>query len=102
MWPCLSKSETGTLWLFGGYTPHESNGVNLRDLWYSKDGLSWKQLVLINPIIPWRHAPTCYADLEPNKLIVVGGKAGWVPANSRARVWNDVSVIRLPAEKFLQ
>jgi hypothetical protein len=101
MWPCLSRSESGTLWLFGGYSPLESNGVNMKDLWYSKDGVSWKQLSFINPTVPWRHAPTCYADLEPNKLIVVAGKTGTVPSNAKAAVRNDVSVIRLPTEEFL-
>ena len=100
MWPCATTSDAGTIWLFGGYTP--VSGENLSDLWYSRDGLSWKQLTVTDASLPSRHAPTCFIRAGSNTLLIVAGKGGPHADNDSASVTNTVTAVDLPIDSFLQ
>lgn len=126
-WPCVAADSTGTVWLVGGYVADfasQSSGeiryeTNLADVWYTKDGTTWKQFKadtgselpddLSSGIEP-RHAPTCYVDMVNNRLVVVAGKvtrqpapnppyppnAAPVPNHDSGDVSNDVRILPLP------
>jgi hypothetical protein len=93
--------------------------TNLADVWYTKDGTTWKQFKadtgselpddLSSGIEP-RHAPTCYVDATNNRLVVVAGKVtrqpvpnppyppnvAPVPNHDSGDVSNDVRILQLP------
>jgi hypothetical protein len=126
-WPCVAADSTGTVWLVGGYVADfasQSSGeiryaTNLADVWYTKDGTTWKQFKadtgselpddLSSGIEP-RHAPTCYVDTANNRLVVVAGKVtrqpapnppyppnvAPVPNHDSGNVSNDVRILPLP------
>lgn len=100
MWPCATTSDAGTIWLFGGYMP--TNGQDLSDLWYSRDGLNWKQLTVAGLSSQNRHAPTCFIRTGSNTLLIVAGKGGADADNDSASVTNTVTAIDLPIDSFLQ
>ncbi len=126
-WPCVATDAAGTVWLVGGYVADfatQSSGEvryesNLADVWYTKDGTTWKQFKadtgsqlpddLSSGVEP-RHAPTCYVDAANNRLVVVAGKVTRQPASNppyppnvapvpnhdSGDVSNDVRILQLP------
>ena len=118
MWPCMTTDSAGVMWLAGGYgvsnwdqtkqrivTGYE---YNLADVWYSRDGASWKQLKpTVGSGLPDdgglepRHSPTCYFRRDTNSLIVAAGKGGVDPFNDNAYVLNSVRRLKLPAANSL-
>jgi hypothetical protein len=106
MWPCVVNGSGGTLWLFGGYRQQGDMAINLSDLWYSKDGLHWRQLkpaapdLLSDPVSRPRHAPSCHLDAA-NRLTVVAGRGDSDPDARHAAVLNDVIRIDLPRDSIL-
>lgn len=101
LWPCVTTSGTGTIWLFGGYTTDEG-GQNRSDLWYSRDGIAWKSMPIIGTGLQTRHAPTCFIRPDTNSLLVVAGKGAATADNDLASVSNTVLAIDLPVDSFLQ
>ncbi len=101
MWPCVTVSPAGTLWMFGGFVLDGSSGQNLNDVWYSKDGLSWHQTRLSGPTDNWRHAPTCYSQIDKGRIIVAGGKGAKSPSNDDARTLNDLKILIVPVDDLL-
>lgn len=117
MWPCVTPDDNGTLWLVGGYAPVYLNAtdgtlapgyaVNFADVWYSKDGMNWKQYkadfgsgLADDKWFEPRHAPTCYAPTTAagRLLVVVAGKAGATPDNNFAGPTQGVATLALPAD----
>ncbi len=117
MWPCVTPDDNGTLWLAGGYAPVYLNStdgtvapgyaVNFADVWYSKDGMNWKQYkadfgsgLADDKQFEPRHAPTCYAPTTAAGplLVVVAGKAGATPDNNYASPSQGVATLALPSD----
>lgn len=101
MWPCVSVSPTGVMWMFGGFVLNNGSGQNLNDLWYSKDGVTWTQARTSGTNSNWRHAPTCYSQIDQGRIVVTAGKGGDDPSNDLARALNDVKIIRVPVDELL-
>ena len=109
MWPCIAAGNDGIIWLVGGYAATDWNNsggtvtprynANHSDVWYSKDGITWKQyktdygsgLTDGNALEP-RHAATCYVgatgDGSAKSLVVVAGTATPTPAAANNHVTN--------------
>lgn len=123
-WPCVATDASGTTWLVGGYSADFATsspgavrfGTNLADVWYTKDGLNWKQFKmdigshlpddLSNGLEP-RHAPVCFVDAVNNRLVVVAGKVTRQPepnppySHDSGDVSNDVRTLQLPDSRAL-
>ena len=127
-WPCVATDSAGTTWLVGGYSVDFATAspgeirfeTNLADVWYTKDGLNWKQFKTdVGSQLPDdlslgvgpRHAPICYIDPVNNRFVVVAGKTtrqptpnppynaqnpSPVPNHDSGNVSNDVRVLQLP------
>jgi hypothetical protein len=132
-WPCVTTDSSGTSWLVGGYVADfatDSPGAirfetNLADVWYTKDGLNWKQFKTdVGSQLPDdlslglgpRHAPVCYIDEVNNRLVVVAGKTTRQPApappytaqnpppvhkHDAGNVSQDVRILQLPNRSVL-
>ena len=44
MWACSTTSRDGYIWVYGGYSIENSQGVNRSDVWFTKDGVVWDKL----------------------------------------------------------
>ncbi len=118
-WPCVTTDQSGTTWLVGGYSADFATssqaavrfGTNLADVWYTKDGLNWKQFKTdIGSRLPDdlalgvepRHAPVCFVDAVNNRLVVVAGKVTRQSepnppySHDSGDVSNDVRILPLP------
>jgi len=114
MWPCVASGD-GVAWLAGGYAPTDWNntggtavpryGANHADVWYTRDGSTWKQFKAdVGSSLPDdgglepRHAPTCYvAGAAPaQNLVIVAGTGGSDPDDADAGVINSVRALPLP------
>lgn len=118
-WSCMTSDASGTLWLMGGYEVSYRNDTvpaslgsigyhrNLGDLWYSKDGIAWKQLKadvdsgMLSETAATRHAPTCVVDHATNTLYVIAGKGGNHADNDLAVLQRTVRSLQLPAASSL-
>jgi hypothetical protein len=100
LWPCSVTTPSGIMWVFGGFRIENGVGVNLNDLWFSRNGNSWQRMPVSGTIEP-RHAPSCYFDASTNALVVIAGKGGSNPLNDRSAVMNDVTTLELPLDEFL-
>ena len=83
MW-FVSKVHAGRMWIIGEYD--NANKRNLGDVWYSEDGVHWRELVS-KPCFEPRHEVTCYVFAD--RL--------WVVAGNTWPVRNDVWRLRLGA-----
>ena len=103
-WPCIAIDTYGTFWLIGGFAQYSRYGQytqNMADVWYSKDGLDWKQykagagsaLPDDGVYLP-RHAPTCYIRPDTNTLIIAAGKGGTNPYNLLDATNGDYAIMR--------
>jgi hypothetical protein len=122
MWPCVAPGSDGIMWLAGGYAPTDWNdasgtvtvryGANHSDVWYSKDGVNWKQFKADNgsalpdgTALEPRHAPTCYvaagSSAGTNSLVVIGGTSSPNPDDAKAAVVNSIRALPLPATAAL-
>ncbi len=122
MWSCVATGSDGVAWLVGGYAVTDWNGTsgaliprfgaNHSDVWYSKDGLNWRQYkadwgaaLPDGTSMEPRHAPTCYigegSTSGRSALIVVSGTAGPTPDDASAGVSNDIATIDLPTASEL-
>jgi hypothetical protein len=122
MWPCVASGSDGIMWLAGGYAPTDWNdasgtvtvryGANHSDVWYSKDGVNWRQLKADNgsalpdgTALEPRHAPTCYvaagSSAGTNSLVVIGGTSSPNPDGASAAVVNSIRALPLPATAAL-
>ncbi len=126
-WPCVTTDSSGTVWLVGGYMADFVTGIpneiryetNFADVWYTKDGITWKQFKAgVGSELPDdlslglepRHAPICYIDGLNNRLVVVAGKVTRqptpkppyplnpvpVPKHDSGNFSNDVRIVQLP------
>ena len=106
----------------GGYAPTDWNAAdgtvtvryaaNHSDVWYTKDGIDWKQFKADygsglkdgNALEP-RHAATCYvangSTPGTKSLVVIGGSAGSIPTANSEHVSNTIRVLPLPAASAL-
>jgi hypothetical protein len=110
----------GVLWLAGGYAPTDWNktgtltvryGANHADVWYSRDGIDWKQLkadagsgLPDDGKLEPRHAATCYvagATTGSASLVMIAGTGGSNPNGAEAQVINSIRVLPLPAAATL-
>jgi len=120
MWPCVALGHDGVLWLAGGYAQTDWNksgtltvryGANHADVWYSRDGIDWKQLkadagsgLPDDGKLEPRHAATCYvagATTGSASLVMIAGTGGSDPNGGDARVINSIRVLPLPAAASL-
>lgn len=120
MWPCVATGD-GIVWLAGGYAPTDwlsTDGTisvryanNHADVWYSRDGIDWKQFKAdIGSGLPDdgklepRHAPTCYfvgADATARSLIIIAGTGGTSPNAANAETLNSIRRLPLPEAALL-
>jgi hypothetical protein len=122
MWPSIAPGDDGIVWLVGGYAPTDWNNingtitprysVNRSDVWYTKDGATWKQfktdygsgLTDGNALEP-RHAATSYVSTPAGgagkSLVVVAGTATPTPATNSNHVSNTIRTLALPATSAL-
>jgi hypothetical protein len=115
MWGCIASGSEGVIWLTGGYAPTDWNdaggtltpryGANHSDVWYTKDGVTWKQLkadwgsgLPDGTTLEPRHAATCYEDesTNPATLTVIAGSAGTNPDAGNEHVSNTIRLLQLP------
>ena len=124
MWGCIPSGtyQTGSdqiILLVGGYAPTDWNEVsgsltprygadNHSDVWYTRDGVNWKQLKADygsglpdgNTLEP-RHAATCYVGTGGtaggSTLMVTAGSEGSTPDSNNERVGNTIRTLVLPA-----
>jgi hypothetical protein len=122
MWPCTASGDDGVVWLAGGYAPTDWTtaggtlrpryGANHSDVWYSKDGETWKQYKAdLGSGLPDdgglepRHAPTCYqvagSAAGTGSLVIMAGTGGPVPNDADAGVINSIRTVSLPAAASL-
>jgi hypothetical protein len=120
MWPCIAIGSDGMIWLAGGYAPTDWNnsgtlkvryGANHADVWYSRDGIDWKQLkadagsgLPDDGKLEPRHAATCYVvgdTAATAKLVIIAGTGGSDPNGANARVINSIRALPLPAAATL-
>jgi len=115
MWPCVATGD-GIVWLAGGYAPTDwllTDGtisarysINHADVWYSKDGIDWRQFKAdLGSGLPDdgklepRHAPTCYftgASAATRSLIIMAGTGGTNPNDALAETLNSIRRLPLP------
>jgi hypothetical protein len=122
MWPCIAPGNDGIVWLAGGYAPIDWNnnagtltvryGANHSDVWYSKDGATWRQFkadfgaaVPDGTALEPRHAATCYvaagSGTTTKSLVVIAGTGGPDPDDADAGVINSIRTLPLPATSAL-
>lgn len=92
-WPCRIWSSCavfrGHLWLLGGYRA-QPDSRNLGDVWYSRDGQEWEELVSEN-VWSARH------ELSP---MVLDDKL-WVVAGNAWPLMNDIWQLDIPGLTFV-
>jgi hypothetical protein len=122
MWGCIPSGtyQAGSdqfILLVGGYAPTDWNdssgtltpryGANHSDVWYTRDGVEWKQLKADygsglpdgNTMEP-RHAATCYVSTGTaggSTLMVTAGSEGSTPDAGKEHVGNTIRTLALPA-----
>jgi len=117
MWPCIAQGEDGVIWLAGGYAPTDwqtnASGsivpryaANHADVWYTKDGLSWRQFKAdLGSLLPDdgglepRHAPTCYrvpGSGATGTLVIMAGTGASSASSRYALVLNSIRTLPLP------
>ena len=119
MWPCVAISTDGVAWLVGGYAPTDWNnesgtitpryGANHADVWYSKNGSTWKQFkadtgskLPDDGRLEPRHAPTCYVTAgSPENFMIMAGSGGTDPNGANARVISSIRSVSLPSASIL-
>ncbi len=118
MWPCVAIDIYSTFWLIGGFGDYSRFGLytqNMADVWYSKDGVNWKQYKPAvgsgfpdDGVYQPRHAPTCYVRPDTNTLIIAAGKGGTNANNlldatngDYAIMRDDVISLQLPSQSQL-
>ena len=104
VWPCIAIDTYGTFWLIGGFSDYTRFGLytqNLADVWYSKDGVEWKQYksaagsgLTDDGVYQPRHAPTCYVRPDTNTLVIAAGKGGTYPGNLLIATNGDYAIMR--------
>jgi hypothetical protein len=116
MWGCASSGSTEDIWMVGGYWPTDWTntggdiapryGENHSDVWYTKDGVNWRQYkadygsgLPDGDTLEPRHAATCYIDAAAanRSLIVVAGSAASTPNEADETVTNTVATLSIPA-----
>lgn len=99
MWPATC-SDGNTIWAIGGFRIQGDSRTNLGDIWYSPDGVNWRQLMprgsTFGVGIEPRHAAACFVQPEKNRVLVVAGKGGVDINNDWSSVLNDVWALELP------
>ncbi len=103
-WPCIAIDTYGTFWLIGGFGEYRRYGQytqNMADVWYSTDGVDWKQYKAAagsglpdDGVYQPRHAPTCYVRPDTNTLIIAAGKGGTNPNNLLDATNGDYGIMR--------
>lgn len=120
LWPCIAVDDNGIAWLAGGYAPTDWNnvggtitrryGANHADVWYSRDGNSWRQLkadqgsgLVDDGKLEPRHAATCFVTPggTEGQLTVIAGTGGPNPDDGDANTLNSIRVLQLPAAQSL-
>ena len=117
MWACVAPGSDGAVWLAGGYAPTDWNdvggtvaprvGANHADVWYTKDGATWRQFkadsgsaLPDSATFEPRHAATCYSvagsSAATRSLVAIGGTGGTDPNDENARVLNSIRTLALP------
>jgi hypothetical protein len=104
LWPCSAIDIYGTFWLIGGFGDYSRFGLytqNMADVWYSKDGINWKQYKTAvgsgfpdDGVYQPRHAPTCYVRPDTNTLIIAAGKGGTRADNLLDATNGDYAIMR--------
>jgi hypothetical protein len=120
MWGCIASGSVGDIWLVGGFWPTDWTetgstiatryGANHSDVWYTKDGVNWRQFkadfgadLPDGSALDPRHAATCYIDAAAagQSLMVTAGSAGSTPNVANERVSNGVATLSVPAAAAL-
>jgi hypothetical protein len=120
MWGCISNGSVDDIWMVGGYWPSywtnsgstitAQYGENHSDVWYTKDGVNWRQFkadfgsdLPDGSALDPRHAATCYIDAAATgqSLIVTAGSAGSSPYAGDESVSNSVATLSVPAAAAL-
>jgi hypothetical protein len=104
LWPCVAIDTYNTFWLIGGFGDYTRFGLytqNMADVWYSKDGVNWKQYKPAvgsgfpdDGVYEPRHAPTCYVRPDTNTLIIAAGKGGTNADNLLDATNGDYAIMR--------
>ena len=118
MWACVAPGSDGVVWLAGGYAPTDWNnvggtvvpraGANHADVWYTKDGATWRQFKAdAGAALPDgatfepRHAATCFSvpggSANTQSLVAIGGTGGSDADDANARVLNSIRTLELPS-----
>jgi hypothetical protein len=120
MWGCIANGSVDDIWMVGGYAPTDWTntgstiapryGENHSDVWYTKDGVNWRQFKADygsglpdgNSLDP-RHAATCYIDAAAaqQSLMVTAGSAASTPNEAIESVSNTVATLSVPAAAAL-
>jgi hypothetical protein len=118
MWGCIANGSVGDIWMVGGFWPTDWNKTgttiaprydeNHSDVWYTKDGVNWRQFKADygsglpdgDALVP-RHAATCYIDAAATgqSLMVTAGSAALDVANES--VSNTIATLSVPAAAAL-
>jgi hypothetical protein len=121
MWSCVAQSPDGIVWLATGFSPTDWNGtaktkrvrysLNRTDVWYSRDGLDWKQFkadaragLPDDGVLEPRHAPTCFVTGNAANgldLLVVAGSGSPDPNGANGRVLNSMRSVSVPTADLL-
>jgi hypothetical protein len=120
MWGCISNGSVGDIWMVGGYWPTDWTntgstiapryGENHSDVWYTKDGVNWRQFkadygsgLPDGDALDPRHAAACYIDAAPTgqSLIVTAGSAEAGTDQAVEAVSNTVATLSVPAAAAL-
>lgn len=83
IWPAFIE-HLGRLYLLGGYDNVSAAHSNYADTWVSDDGVSWQQLIAVQPYLQ-RHAPVAY--VFNGELFLVSGNAN---AAAPTQTLNDI------------
>lgn len=122
MWPCVGKYDETLVFIAGGYSPIDWTntsgmprvrfGANHADVWFTRDGGTWKQLkadagsgLVDDGTMEARHGSTCYVGTGAagqRTLTVVAGTGGADVDDSNARPLNTIRVLPLPDAELLQ
>lgn len=120
MWGCIASGSVGDIWMVGGFWPTDWTktgstiatryGANHSDVWYTKDGVNWRQFkadfgadLPDGSALDPRHAATCYIDAAATgqSFMVTAGSAGSTPNVANERVSNTVATLSVPAAAAL-
>ncbi|MBK7616851.1 MAG: hypothetical protein IPJ08_21285 [Burkholderiales bacterium] len=105
MWACSTTSRDGYIWVYGGYSIENSQGVNRSDVWFTKDGVVWDKLKddfglpFADSSFDPTHASACNFDDANRRLLVVAGKGHVSPLNRYSYVKADVYGLNIPKLK---